>query len=72
MLENRALVQGRLIQVDSGAWRDVPEPELQVLLGNGLVEAFDTLTNQTAADPTRRFDYRLTTAGRLTVWPKDE
>jgi len=38
MLENDALVRGRLLQIDAGAWRGVPDAELRVLLENGLIE----------------------------------
>ena len=65
MLENDALVRGRLLQIDAGAWRGVPDAELRLLLENGLIEAFDVITHQVVVDPKRRFDYRLTAAQNL-------
>jgi hypothetical protein len=70
MLENQALVRGRLLQIDAGAWRGVPDAELRVLLEKSLIEAFDVITHQVVVDPKRRFDYRLTVAGKLVVWPE--
>lgn len=70
MLENDALVRGRLLQIDAGAWRGVPDAELRLLLENGLIEAFDVITHQVVVDPKRRFDYRLTAAGKLVAWPQ--
>lgn len=72
MIENEMLVHACLLKVSGGHGRDLDDYQVEVLKTAGLIQDYDVQSTDDPKTAQTIFNYRLTRAGELFLWPPEE
>lgn len=72
MIEDKALVHACLLKVSAGAGRELRDYQIEVLKTAGLIQDYDVPSTDDPKTAETIFNYRLTRAGELFLWPPEE
>ena len=72
MMENKALVHACLLKVSAGAAQELDDYQITLLQTAGLIQPYDVQSTDDPQTAQTIFNYRLTRAGELFLWPPEE